>query len=479
MRRAQLLLAILIFSSLLGHIRHFDLGPRGVHVWRQCNTLSVARNYAQEDMRILYPRVDHRKNTNGVTGMSFPLYEHLLAQTYRLFGEQHLNHRLLQWLITALGALGLYLLLMRIFSSEKAALVAVFAYLWSPEIYYHSINAIPDILAMSTVIWSTYFFLRFRKEAEVHQLLLCMLFLSIAGLVKLQFSLFGLWFLVDRVAHKRWDQAFILSILGLLAGGLISNWYIHSIWLRYENNLQDYGLFLNPADNWADGLRILQMNLLTDLPEQLIGYGMLPLVLIGLYFVMRKWHWRSYIGPLALVLSFSLFHIQELKQMEFHAYYMMPYVLFASLMVAFAVHRMNSRFLNYLIPVLIAGQLVHSLNKIQPRYSDEQSGLPAEFLDEASLTQLQEAVQASEASLVGPDPTGCVYFYYLNCKGWNAFSMDQIEEKDHIEAAFEKGLIQTMVIKDMDEARKMVYAEKYPYQREIGSFSLFSNASLQ
>ena len=47
----------------------------GLHVWRQCNTMAVARNFYEEGMDILRPRVDRRGSTDGVTGMQFPSYE--------------------------------------------------------------------------------------------------------------------------------------------------------------------------------------------------------------------------------------------------------------------------------------------------------------------------------------------------------------------------------------------------------------------
>ena len=81
---------------MVAHRNHMHLEARGLHVWRQCNTLAVARNYYQEDMNILKPRVDHRKGTDGVTGMAFPLYEYLLASIYKEFGFKPYTHRFLQ-----------------------------------------------------------------------------------------------------------------------------------------------------------------------------------------------------------------------------------------------------------------------------------------------------------------------------------------------------------------------------------------------
>ena len=51
---------VLILMQILSHFTYLKLPAVGNHVWRQCNTLAVARNYYQEDMNILYPRIDKR-----------------------------------------------------------------------------------------------------------------------------------------------------------------------------------------------------------------------------------------------------------------------------------------------------------------------------------------------------------------------------------------------------------------------------------
>ena len=54
--------------------------------WRQTDTAAMARNFYEEDFRLLYPRVDWRGTTEGYVECEFPLYPYLVALLYRVFG---------------------------------------------------------------------------------------------------------------------------------------------------------------------------------------------------------------------------------------------------------------------------------------------------------------------------------------------------------------------------------------------------------
>lgn len=469
MKNRDILIIIgIILASAVAHWGHFNLSPRGVHVWRQCNTLAVAKNYYQESMNIMLPRVDHRKSGNGITGTAFPLYEYGLAISYKLFGFHHINHRLLQFLINCLGVLGIYFMCFHLFRSSLASFLGSVAYAFSPEIFYHSINAIPDILAMTSIIWSCYFYLKSKKQALL--LVLSIAFLSIAALVKLQFLLFGVFFFADSIIDKNYSRSVGLGVLGFLSGGLVVNWYIHSILLRYHSNLQDYGLFLNPADSWSKGLEILKLNILSDIPEQLIGYGMIIPLIFAIYLIITKSTTRFKLKAFSLFILFAAFHIQELKQMEHHAYYMMPYVFISAILIAYAV---NGGFkAKWLIVLVVIAQIVHSSNKILPRYADENSYLPPEFLDPVALDSLQSACDDSKISVVGPDPSGCIYFYFLDTKGYNIAGMDQLQSKDDVREAIASKKVNCLIIKDLEPHYLDDIATNYPKISTIGSFTV-------
>ena len=79
--RGWLVIALLLIQALL-HWPFLDLPPSGIHLWRQTQTLSVARNFSEEGMNPFYPRIDSRGCGDGVTGMEFPLVNIVIAMVY-------------------------------------------------------------------------------------------------------------------------------------------------------------------------------------------------------------------------------------------------------------------------------------------------------------------------------------------------------------------------------------------------------------
>lgn len=425
-------------------------------------------------MDISKPRVDHRKSTSGVTGSAFPLYEYVVALSYKVFGEHHSNHRIIQFIIYFIGVIGIYLLVNLLFKNDLIAFISAAFYAWSPELYYHGINALPDISAMTASIWALYFYQRF-KENDRMALLLCFTLVAIAGLIKLQYLLFIGFMFIDALVDRNRVRMIGIAIFGSLAAGITLNWYIYSIKLRYASNLQDYGLFLNPADDLSNGLRILKNNILIDLPEQLFGFGAVVLILIAVILFHIKASKQNILKAWLVLFIFFVFHYMELKQMEHHAYYLMPYVIFGVLAIAYLLKTLQGRTAVIIVSFLLGVQLYHSVNKINSRYSDENSQLPPEFLNESVLAELRQAVDPSSLAVVGPDHSGCIYFYYLGLKGWNAFSINQLESKDDIKAAIEKGKVQQLVVRGLDAEHISKYQEDYPLISRIGDFVIMKN----
>ena len=59
----------------------------------------MARNYSEEGMNILEPKIDRRNYTDGITGSHFPLYEWCVAALSKVFGFSDTLPRILNLLI--------------------------------------------------------------------------------------------------------------------------------------------------------------------------------------------------------------------------------------------------------------------------------------------------------------------------------------------------------------------------------------------
>ncbi|MBG8554421.1 ArnT family glycosyltransferase [Hymenobacter guriensis] len=420
---------LLLGLNFLLHLPFFALPPNANHSWRQCNTMAVARNFAEESMNILRPRVDRRGTTDGVTGMQFPAYEWTVAAAYQTLGFHESLPRLINWLIFAAGVVACFGLVRELSGSVGLAAVAAWALAWSPELFYHSINALPDVLALSASLGGLYFFLRwYRGSGSAKAYSAALLLTILAGLTKLQYLAIGapiavlvlrdLWQWRLTVSRGAW-----LALFAGLAVGVPLLWYAYALRLIQESGLADFGLELRPAESLVAGLKTLRDNLISDLPELLVGYSGAVLLALGLVALVRgRYARRWWFGPLLAWAAVLLaYHLIELRQMDVHQYYMLPYLPLLALAVALGAAWLSQRGRRavVLLAVLLVAQPVIAAFRIIPaRWLKGAREVPAELFDPASRAALSSAVPNSALCVVGPDVSGCKYFYFLHKKGF-------------------------------------------------------------
>ncbi|GEM_PF-1047741 len=77
---------VILSIFIISHIPYLFLPITGQHLWRQSDVAGVAKNFYQESMNILHPRVDARKDTTGITAMEAPIFNYAIALIYYTFG---------------------------------------------------------------------------------------------------------------------------------------------------------------------------------------------------------------------------------------------------------------------------------------------------------------------------------------------------------------------------------------------------------
>ena len=197
--------------------------------------------------------------------------------------------------------------------------------------YYHGVNALPDILALTASVAGLYWFMRWRAERRPITLLLSLLATTLGGLTKLQFLVIGFpiaVFVLCDLWQRRYSRAELAQLLAfaVLSVGVTLAWYAFALQLITSSGLTDFGLETRPAADVATGLFILKRNLISDLPEVLLGYGALVLFGVGLWRLARHLPVRHpWFGPgLAWGLALLAYYFIELSQMRNHAYYLLP-----------------------------------------------------------------------------------------------------------------------------------------------------------
>lgn len=413
---------VILFMLLLHLAMHgnaFRLPAVGNHVWRQCNTLALATNFAEEDMNILHPRIDKRLGTSGITGPEFPAYSWTLALFYKVFGIEETLHRWFSWLIFAAALIGMYRLTMALFKRRTVAYFSLFFLCFVPELFYHSVNAVPDLLAMSAMIWGAFFFFQYIHSGSKISLTGMTFCLVLAGAVKLQFLLIGFplaWFFIRQFKNmepaKKWYLVFSASVIVFSALA----WYRYAHYLTQLNGLHEFTHLIRWPKNTVDFIKTLNQNILQDIPEIWVGYPFLLPFVIGVVSGVR--HLKKNIWVLCWLLGFGIFYLAEQSQFNEHGYYTISLMPLLAMTIAKGFETIfRNRFGALAIILLITAPVWAYLRVTDSNWGNNKN-IPTEFLSSENRTRFRELSANNKRWIVGPDQSGCVYFYYLHAKGF-------------------------------------------------------------
>ncbi len=257
---------------------------RDYHAYRQCQTASMARNYAQHGMHFLSPEVD----TEGPpvrAGTEFPLYSYLLAMLFSAFGTNELFGRLLSMVFAAWGAWYLYRLVQPRLG-ETIAFYSALVLCAIPIHIYFTRTVQPEPMALWGLIgFACYADLWQSGKRKAIYWINALLLAAIAPLLKLPFLylIVGLWFFIA-YDHGKWRAVFQLSWLALLLSvlGLCFAWY------DYAKSAPVVLLPLGLSDHLANLAPVFSVGLWKDqfwsrFPELVFTYPGLLLAGAGFY----------------------------------------------------------------------------------------------------------------------------------------------------------------------------------------------------
>ncbi len=429
MHRFFLPVAFLI--NFLIHFPFMNTPPQSVHLWRQCNTLAVARNFYLEDMNIAHTRVDNRFETDGITGSHFPAYEYGVALLYKLFGEQFWVHRYFSLIIFYAGGIGLFYLLSLLFANRHIPVIGTFSYLFAPGLFYHQINALPDILALSSSIWGFYFFVYWythlfeKKHQSVLYWAAATFCTTLTGMTKLQYLAIGfpivVYFILTFRTYGNLKVLIGSGLYGLISVGFSLYWYKRAVFIIKQSGLADYGLEFRPETDLLKALEILAGNIFSDLPEMILNFASFGLMLIGIYFIFKqkdfkqKWFLPFLIYAGALI----LYHLIELRQMEHHGYYTMPYYIVLLALVGYGGAMLIKKQQYVLLMVFLLAQPVLATIRILPtRWLSPKKGVPEVLYQKETREEIEQIIPPEALTIVGPDISHCILFYFTHTRGF-------------------------------------------------------------
>ena len=417
------LLLVLAVVQIGSHLPYLKLPAVGNHVWRQCNTLAVARNYFQEDMNILYPRIDKRYHSNGITGPQFTSYDYTLAVVYKIFGFSQNVHRYLSLFIGIMAIWGMYLLIQAYFKQQFLSFVGAFAMIGIPEFYYHSINAVPDLLALAAMIWGWLYYLRFIQKSNFINVFLTVFCLSIAGMTKIMYLMPGFLFMGDIWVNQRYRSLkfWIIVAMGTVVLTLSLGWYYWAKILTSMNGIYEFVHEVRFIPGWMPKITAFFANLLSDVPETWVGYGFLGMFVVGIVTLFKA----KILDIRVLLLFFGIlsFYAAMQYQLRVHGYYTLLFQPFILLLGIWGWNKMKESQLKQILMVLVLLSPIWAWARMNRNWQPNNWRVSHALIDHQD--KVKELTSKRKFWIVGVDQSGCVDFYYLNAKGFPWYNLKE------------------------------------------------------
>jgi len=142
------------FVFLFTYLPHLNDGPRGIHQWAQADRVAVCLRYA-DGKELLDAATYSMKTHDGNTGVEFSGFQYLIGQIIRMGVSENYVFFLLRFGTFLVFFSSLFALVFSLLRKENIwikSLLLIFI-ISSPLLLYYGHNFLPDILALSLVLW--------------------------------------------------------------------------------------------------------------------------------------------------------------------------------------------------------------------------------------------------------------------------------------------------------------------------------------
>ncbi len=415
--------------------------PQSVHMWAMCDRASVARNYAQESMNFFLPRTNMTKDTDGITGLEFPLMNYSAAICYKIFGFNEIWYRLLMFLLVTAGIVASFKISLKFLNNSLLAFIPPLVLTSSPILIYYLPSFIPDAASLGCILIAWYFFLKDSKEQSWKNKFLVFILITLGCLMKIT-SLISVivmitllvadYFKILSKDSKVFNKHIAMCALLVLGGGITLSWYRYAAWL---NETYNAGVFLMQTmrpHSWEE-----IVNTLTRIKEIWVDfYFYKPLLwlicisLLGMIFFAKKLNRILALITLGLWLgALGFFYIMMIQFMN-HDYYiltLLPAVFFQMLTITECLQRNYSN--TVIGKVLVSATvvlLVLSLqfNREHQQFRNQEDCWLNAWSQYKDYFDVEPYIQSlginrHEKVLSICDYSPNISLYFLNLKGWS------------------------------------------------------------
>jgi len=453
--------SITIFAILfvvMAFVYQFDdilfMRPQSIHQWRQCDCLSFALNYYNDDVGFFTPQLHFlAADGTGKTVSDCPLIYYSVAKLWKVFGYHEFIYRLL---VLSLCFVGLLALMKVIEDILKDSFIAIFISLLmytSTILVYYSNNFLMNVPSFSMALIAIFFFYRFYLTEKVHYLYLSMFAYLVGGLLKIPaltsyLAILGLFAFetIGLVRIKNDKKLFSKPLQQFIPFALIAivifAWYYYAYLYNKNHNS---GIFLiGTLAIWdlsheriieiIDHARILWFG---SYHSSYIQY-ILAVFLLSIFIFHKKQNKTLVLLTLFLTVGFALFILLWFNVFDQHDYYLINQLI---LMIAIFVTFFYFLKKNYLkifssswFRLALVLVLVHNVYYCSENIKMRYSGWPndwhkSQFQALETITPYLDSIGISQNDkvLFMNDGSFNIPLYLMDRKGYTAYTVTNEE----------------------------------------------------
>jgi hypothetical protein len=448
---------LLIFSIVYNYQDILFKSPQSIHLWRQCDCLSITLNYYQENNPFFEPSI-HNLGSDGTgkTVSDFPLIYYSVAQLWKVFGYHEYIFRFIVLLFFFSGLLALFKIFENVLKDSVLAIAGSLFLFTSPTLVYYANNFLMDIPAFSLAMIGLYFFFRFTRSSLNRHFYLFAFFYSVAGLLKISsllsfiaitgvfiLELFNVKFNADRkIFQNPLKQSFVL--IGVVIIQIV--WYMYAVHYDTKHNA---GIFLiGTLPIWdlsnfqiKETLDAINEHLKWDYFRKETHFVFAFMFLSVLVFFKR-------IEKLVLILTvlisiglllFALLFFQALKDHDYYTvnlFVLVPFIILSFLLLL--RQKFNAIYASILFRIILIAFLIHNVDfarrRMESRYGSK--GWQNEnyienvqsfekirpYLRSIGINRDDKVISLSDNSIN-------ISLYFMNQKGWTNYGIEGDSEK--------------------------------------------------
>lgn len=507
-------ICFIIIIKLYHFFPVLSLKPQSMHLWRQTDCLSIAKNYYENGMNFFKPEIHNQLGDNGTSGYSageLPLLYYMAAVLWKMFGVHEWIYRLLVLVISFAGFFALFKTLSGLLKDSFWGAIGAFLVFTSPILAYYSANFLTNLPALSFSFIGWYYFYKYYENKQEKFFIVSTAFFALAALLKIPESLNYLiivfFYLIEtgtgffrkhQVSFFPHPKKSLLSILLFFA--LVFSWYIYA---KYFNDAHNGKYTFN--DIWPiwrmtpDQIKNVYEFVTKIMMYQIYHNSVFYLMILALLiFILNYKKINRFFLAITLLFFFGscAYLILWFNALDAHDYYLInlfifPALIFVTLMLFVQKEYsflFESKKLKIAASLFLLLNILYCSANIKMRYwlgenntqffaTDYEKGYwwytndhykaQIEALNTIEDYNRTLNISKNDKVICMPDPSINISLYLMNQKGFTDYGFNEYQGADRMRFAIKNGAKYLFVLNE--ETLKQEYLQEFT-KNKIGEY---------